>query len=71
MAAALDRIAPDWVLIDVRMRRYFDTASPDDRRPRDIFDWMASRNFVPVKTFTSDTYGTMEIYQRTAGSDAR
>jgi hypothetical protein len=32
---------------------------------------MASRNFVPVKTFTSDTYGTMEIYQRTAGSDAR
>jgi hypothetical protein len=64
MAEALDRIAPDVILIDSRMQAYFASAAPTDARPHEALAWMASRGFTLSAVVEDRTYGRMEIYAR-------
>ena len=61
--AALDDIAPDVILIDPRMRAYFDDARSGDPLSLAIRSWMQRTGYVPVATVEDTTYGPMEIYQ--------
>lgn len=61
IAAALDDIMPDVILIDPRMREYLE--SPD-APSAEIFAWMVHRGYVLTATIEDATYGSMEIYRR-------
>ena len=67
MSQALDDVAPDTILIDIRMRDYL-AAAPRPRAadPQDALAWMAQRGFERVAQVDDPTYGRMEIY-RTPG----
>src|SRR5262249_303598 len=60
----LDSISPDVILIDVRLRTYFDNAPIADPRPGIIHQWMERRGYVRVTVIEDKTYGRMEIYRR-------
>jgi hypothetical protein len=64
MAAALDRVAPDVILIDWRLRAYFASAPPEDARPRDALAWMEAQGFRLQAVVDDRTYGRIEIYAR-------
>lgn len=59
---ALDDVAPDAILIDARMRAYFETAQPSDRRPSRIRTWMENRGFRRKAVIDDRSYGRMEIF---------
>jgi hypothetical protein len=63
-AEILDRIAPDVVLLDDRLRSYLDTAPASDPFPADFRNWMAHRHFALSATVRDRTYGTMEVWCR-------
>lgn len=59
----LERIAPDIVLLDQRMRDYFvNSAAPDDPKPRDFNHWLNAHQGKPVGRVDDPTYGLVEIY---------
>jgi hypothetical protein len=63
----LSRVAPDVVLLDARMRTYFD--SPDAAADRGrLYAWLDAHAARLVGRIDDPTYGLMEIYQ-TASSD--
>lgn len=62
--AGLDRIAPDVVIIDPRMREYF--AQPGARNQANtqaLQDWLVRHQARLVKTIDDPTYGAFEIFQ--------
>lgn len=61
LAEALDEVDPDVILLDARMRAYFDTAA-DDPRPQAALDWMADRGYERMAVVEDVTYGRMDIY---------
>ena len=60
----LDSITPDVILIDVRLRRYFDNAPAADPRPGIIRQWMERRGYARVTVIEDKTYGRMEVYRQ-------
>ena len=60
----LDSITPDVILIDVRLRTYFDNAPAADLRPGIIRQWMERRGYARVTVIEDKTYGRMEVYRR-------
>jgi 4-amino-4-deoxy-L-arabinose transferase-like glycosyltransferase len=62
--AGLDRIAPDVVIVDPRMRAYF---AHDDARSQAnaqaLADWLTGHQAQRVTTFDDPTYGQFDIYQ--------
>ena len=70
---ALDRIAPDVILIDPRLRAYFEHADASDPKPRLAADWMARRGYVRIAVVDDATYGAMHIFgvRATRGPPAR
>lgn len=60
---ALDDIAPDVILIDPRMRVYFDDARPGDPHALALRSWMQRKDYARVAIVEDTTYGPMEIYQ--------
>ncbi|HEX9900797.1 MAG TPA: glycosyltransferase family 39 protein [Candidatus Methylomirabilis sp.] len=61
---ALTQMDPDVILIDDRMREYFDLHLPDDPVARAAFGWVEGRHFVLLGAVDDRTYGRMEIYGR-------
>lgn len=62
MAAALDLVRPDWILVDKQMRGYLSTATPDDSRAEEILAWMRRRGYSFERRVAHQTYGPMDIY---------
>lgn len=62
MAAALDLMRPDWILIDKQMRGYLSTATPGDSRAEEILAWMRRRGYSVERRVEHETYGAMDIY---------
>lgn len=60
---ALEDIAPDVILIDPRMRIYFEDSLASDPQSLAIRSWMQRTGYAPVATVDDTTYGLMEIYQ--------
>jgi hypothetical protein len=64
---ALERVAPDVVLIDVRMARYFDSlADPDHPDHERLLAWrrFAGRHDAAlVATIEDQTYGGMQVWR--------
>jgi ABC-type multidrug transport system fused ATPase/permease subunit len=56
---ALDQVAPDYLLLDTRMRAFFDQ-SPDTRL--DLEGWLQARQGRLVREVDDPTYGTMQVY---------
>lgn len=64
LTAGLDRIAPDVVIIDPRMREYFAyPGAPNQANAQALQDWLAGHQARLVKTIDDLTYGTFEIFQ--------
>ena len=64
MAQALDDVAPDTILIDIRMRDYLTSPPrPNAADPQDALSWMAQRGFERIAQVDDPTYGLMEIYR--------
>lgn len=61
--AVLDRIAPDVILLDPRMRAYLDDPGAGDP-VGGIRDWMERQHFVRIGVVNDGTYGVMEILAR-------
>ena len=58
----LARVAPDVVLLDVRMRDYFN--SPEVRADRDRFNsWLERHAGRVIGQVDDPTYGLIEVYQ--------
>lgn len=61
---ALDRVSPDFVLIDVRMREYFGNRAGSDESAAGRFRrWLHERNGLLVRRIDDRTYGSIEIYR--------
>jgi hypothetical protein len=60
--SALDRVSPDIVLVDERMRNYFQNTGTDDPRPAEFRAWLAARGARLTGLVDDKTYGRMEIY---------
>jgi hypothetical protein len=59
---ALSRVAPDVLLVDARMRNYFD--SPEAGRDHDRFyGWLLDHDAQLLGRIDDQTYGLMEIYR--------
>jgi len=59
----LERIAPDIVLLDERMRDYFfNIAITDDSKPREFYRWLNAHHGTLVGRVDDPTYGLIEIY---------
>lgn len=56
---ALDQVAPDYLLLDSRMRAFFDQ-SPDSRL--DLDGWLQARHGRLVREVDDSTYGKMQVY---------
>jgi hypothetical protein len=56
---ALDQVGPDYLLLDTRMRAFFDQ-SPDTRL--DLEGWLHARQGRLVREVDDPTYGNMEVY---------
>ena len=56
---ALDQVAPDYFLLDARMRSFFEQ-SPDTRL--DLAGWLQARQARLVREVDDPTYGTMQVY---------
>lgn len=63
----LEKVAPDVVLVDQRMRAYF--AEADDVRSR-FYDWLRRHDGQLIGQVDDPTYGLMEIYRVVAPSRA-
>jgi len=61
---ALDRLAPHIVLIDAKMRGYFNRAAPTDPRPQLVVEWLRRRGYTRVALVQDHTYGAMEIFRQ-------
>jgi hypothetical protein len=58
----LSRVAPDIVLLDARMRDYFD--QPDVRADHDRFyAWLGAHAAQVIGRIDDPTYGLMEVYR--------
>jgi hypothetical protein len=57
---ALDGVAPDAILIDPRMRAFFNEAAGGGPHP--AVSWMEARGFTLAAVVEDRTYGQMEIY---------
>lgn len=64
-AEGLERIAPDVVLLDDRMRDYFKSAPPDDPNPREFYRWLGAHQGQLAGRVDDPTYGLIEIYSVT------
>jgi hypothetical protein len=60
---ALDRIAPDVILLDPRMRAYLEGPGAGDPASR-IRDWLERQRYVRIGVVDDGTYGVMEILAR-------
>jgi 4-amino-4-deoxy-L-arabinose transferase-like glycosyltransferase len=61
--AALDRLAPDIVIVDPKIRGYFDSIeSRGDPTPALFRDWLQRHNAQLIVRLDDNTYGLMEIY---------
>lgn len=64
---ALDRVAPDVILIDPRLRNYLDAAAPPDHPRHEeatrFWAWMERRGARLVARVEDRTYGAMDIYE--------
>jgi hypothetical protein len=60
----LDRVRPDIVLLDARMRGYLlGPVDPDDQIPASFFRWFDRYDVRQLGRVEDPTYGLMEIYQ--------
>jgi hypothetical protein len=66
LAEALDEVAPDVILLDARIRAYFDNVT-DDPRTQEAMAWIADRGYVRTAVIDDPTYGRMDVYW--AGGD--
>jgi hypothetical protein len=60
--AALTQVDPDVVLLDARMRDYFDSQPPNGQGQR-FRSWLAAHDAKLIGRIDDPTYGVMEIYQ--------
>ena len=59
---ALSRVAPDIVLLDARMRAYFD--APEVQADHDRFyGWLTQHTAQVIGRIDDPTYGLMEVYR--------
>jgi 4-amino-4-deoxy-L-arabinose transferase-like glycosyltransferase len=58
---ALARVAPDVVLVDARMRDYFNSPDVAADRAR-FFQWLEQHNGTVIGRIDDPTYGLMEVY---------
>lgn len=65
MTAALDRLAPDTVVIDPRMRAYLESAS-NDPRPAQVTAWLRANHFHCALDYNNVTYGRFQVYRRSS-----
>ena len=61
IGAALDDMRPDVILIDPRLREYFESPEAPSA---EVLTWMARRGYQLTATVEDATYGLMEIYRR-------
>jgi hypothetical protein len=64
MAAALDRVAPDIILIDDNWGAYFRHSRANDPKPAELWRWLADRGLVLQAVIADPTYGRIEVYRR-------
>ncbi len=57
---ALDRLAPEVILLDPRIRAYF---QQDANVGREAYEWMDSRGYLQVAVIEDPTYGRMEVHR--------
>jgi hypothetical protein len=59
---ALDQVAPDIVLLDRRMRQYFDSPAVVADHDR-FYGWLMDHEATPIDDVDDPTYGRIQVYQ--------
>lgn len=67
MTSALDRLAPDTVVIDPRMRVYLESVS-NDPRPTQVSAWLSANHFYCALEYENATYGRFQVYRRASAT---
>jgi hypothetical protein len=65
---ALDKLSPDVILVDARIRAYFENAPETDLKIQAVQDWMERRGYERVAVIDDSTYGVMEIFHATGAA---
>jgi hypothetical protein len=58
---ALTAVDPQFVLIDPRIRSYFESRTPGDNRTEIFEIWLAAAKPMPLATIEDPTYGPIEV----------
>jgi 4-amino-4-deoxy-L-arabinose transferase-like glycosyltransferase len=61
---ALDQVAPDVVVLDSSMLRYFRSTLAPDPSLTQILAWLGRNGFIRLAVLDDETYGHLEIYRR-------
>jgi hypothetical protein len=62
--AGLDKLQPDIVLLDARMRAYLTgPVQPEDEIPARFYSWLSRHDAQVIGRVEDSTYGLMEIYR--------
>jgi hypothetical protein len=69
LATTLERLAPDFALVDARTRDFLDAAEAGDPEAATITAWLAA-GFVWVGAVEDATYGRTDVYRRRAAAYA-